>query len=43
MALAQLESGNAQNEYYLPDVLPIMKNDGGVAIVSAEARPRWPG
>ena len=37
MALAQLESGNAQNEYYLPDVLPIMKNDGGVAIVSAGA------
>ncbi|MFN2486689.1 MAG: bifunctional UDP-N-acetylglucosamine diphosphorylase/glucosamine-1-phosphate N-acetyltransferase GlmU [Acidimicrobiia bacterium] len=36
-ALSSLESKNAQNEYYLPDVLPIMTNDGGVSIVSADA------
>ncbi|CAN5247663.1 bifunctional UDP-N-acetylglucosamine diphosphorylase/glucosamine-1-phosphate N-acetyltransferase GlmU [soil metagenome] len=36
-ALQRLESQNAQNEYYLPDVLPIMIKEGGVAIVRAEA------
>jgi bifunctional UDP-N-acetylglucosamine pyrophosphorylase/glucosamine-1-phosphate N-acetyltransferase len=36
-ALRLVEAKNAQNEYYLPDVLPIMMRDGGVAIVSADA------
>ena len=34
--LAQLKSDNAQGEYYLPDVIPSMIKEGGVAIVNAE-------
>jgi len=30
-ALEQIEAANAQGEYYLPDVLPVLAADGGVA------------
>jgi bifunctional UDP-N-acetylglucosamine pyrophosphorylase/glucosamine-1-phosphate N-acetyltransferase len=36
-ALSQNEADNAQGEYYLPDVVPVMIDEGGVAIVEAEA------
>jgi bifunctional UDP-N-acetylglucosamine pyrophosphorylase/glucosamine-1-phosphate N-acetyltransferase len=36
-ALSQNERDNAQKEYYLPDVVPVMIKEGGVAIVQAEA------
>ncbi|MGH8924388.1 MAG: bifunctional UDP-N-acetylglucosamine diphosphorylase/glucosamine-1-phosphate N-acetyltransferase GlmU [Acidimicrobiia bacterium] len=35
-ALRQNDSDNAQKEYYLPDVIPQMIEEGGVAIVKAE-------
>lgn len=35
-AIAEIRSDNAQGEYYLPDVIPLMIKEGGVAVVGAE-------